>query len=74
MFLFSEIHVGFSNLTTDSTGLEGTTINVCVEIFEGILGPDIILDYLISAPRTDQALPPGSQPDTATGRVHSLHV
>ena len=65
--IFSVISVGFNEITTDNIGMEGATINVCVEIFDGTLGPGIALDYLIDAPRTDASLPPGSEPDTATG-------
>ena len=64
---FPVINVGFNENTTDNTGTEGVTINVCVEIFNGTLGPGIELDYLIGAPRTDPLQPPGSQPDTASG-------
>ena len=63
----SVITVGFNELTTNNTGMEGATINVCVGIFNGTLGPNITLDYLIDAPRTDASLPPGSEPDSAIG-------
>jgi hypothetical protein len=65
------ITVGFNELTTNNTGMEGATINVCVGIFNGTLGPNITLDYLIDAPRTDASLPPGSEPDSAIATLQA---
>ena len=56
------INVGFNR--TSHRGVEGDIIEVCVAIFDGILGPGIVLDYVITAPAN---MPDGSQPDTAIG-------
>ena len=42
-------------------------VEVCIAIFDGILGPGITLDYLISAPREDTTQPDVLQNDTAIG-------
>ena len=56
------INVGFNR--TSHTGVEGDSIELCVAIFDGILGPGIVLDYVITAPAN---MADGSQPDTAIG-------
>ena len=61
IFFLTEFIVGF-NITSIS-GMEGDMIEVCIRSYEGVLGPDIVLDYLISAPREEDALP--DQIDTA---------
>ena len=61
-----EINIGFT--LTNQTGVEGSTLSVCIMISEGILAPEVTLAYLITAPREDPALPVGSDPDTAIGR------
>lgn len=42
-------------------------VEVCIAIFDGILGPGITLDYLISAPREDTTQPDVLRNDTAIG-------
>ena len=64
--ILTEITVGFN--LTNQTGVEGSTLSVCIMIFEGILAPEVTLAYLITAPREDPTLPVGSDPDTAIGR------
>ena len=59
--------VGFNE--TGYYGIEGVTVTVCVEILAGVLGPGIVLDYTINAPREDPDLPLGRVPDTATGML-----
>lgn len=61
----SELTVGFN--TTHYIGTEGGSIDVCIEILDGILGPGIYLDYTITAPREQQELPLGRDADSATG-------
>ena len=61
MFFLTEFVVGFQ--ITSISGMEGDMIEVCIRSYEGVLGPDIVLDYLISAPREEDALP--DQIDTA---------
>lgn len=68
-----EITVGFTR--RNHTGDEGSTLSVCIMIFEGILAPEVTLAYLITAPREDPALPVDSMPDTAMGRfVYRVRV
>lgn len=66
----TDIDVGFSEITY--TKMENETVEVCVEIFNGILGPGITLDYLISAPRVDTTQSDGLQIDTAIGKTTVL--
>ena len=41
--------------------MEGAQIEVCAKILNGTLGPGILLDYVINAPREDPDLPVGRQ-------------
>ena len=61
---FPELTVGFN--TTRHSGVEGDTIDVCVKILDGVLGPGILLDYIINAPRENPELPLGREADSAT--------
>ena len=54
--------------STDSNGTEGEAVSVCIQSYDGILGPNITLDYLVGAPREMTLLP--MVMDTATGIIH----
>ena len=62
-FYSIDIDVGFNR--SNYTGVEGDTLDVCISIFNGILGPGVVIDYLITAPRPDPDIPINSNPDTA---------
>ena len=40
---------------------EGEEIEVCAKILDGVLGPRILLDYVINAPRENLDLPEGRE-------------
>ena len=67
----TDINVGFSQ-TTYNASEDETVVEICVAIFDGILGPGITLDYLISAPRVDTTQSDGLQSDTAVGNATVL--
>ena len=61
----SEYAVGFNR--TNTSGVEGHSIEVCIETTAGILAPNITVPFLVRAPREDPLLPEGSPSDTAIG-------
>ena len=52
---------------TDASGGEGTSIQVCIGIFDGQLAPNVTLAYLVGAPREESSSPlPAGLPETDT--------
>ena len=68
--LISDITVGFDVNSTDSNGTEGEAVSLCIQSYNGVLGPNITLDYLIDAPREMSPLP--LVMDTAIGMLLSF--
>ena len=68
--LSSDITVGFDVNSTDSNGTEGEAVSLCIQSYDGMLGPNITLDYLIEAPREVTLLP--FIMDTAIGMYQSV--
>ena len=48
--------MGFTSHTYNAT--EGNMIELCIMIFDGILGQGIVLDYLLSIPAIDDPSSP----------------